>query len=151
MFDTYDVWDINDIKDGTAEASSTAPIPIQLGNLIQGITVYNISPFWISVLNSDRQTMVSVPPWYLYPITSNETGRIYIKVDSSFPVMPIFNSGIVSSQKVYAILSSQPPFSIPQSLITTTNPLTNIPWSIIQQFTFEQLLNYETWQNLSNQ
>lgn len=151
MFDTVDVWDYDDIQDGTAQASATAPYPIQLGDLVQGITVYNISPFWLRVMDGSRQTMVYIAPWYFYPITSNERGRIYIKVDDSFPVMPMFDPGIVASQKVYCVISSQAPYSIPQSLITTSNPLKNIPWRLIQQFTWEQLLNYLTWQNLANQ
>lgn len=143
------IWGYDDV---TEDIPAPPTIPIEIGTQIRGITIYNISPYWLKLSNLYQQILLNIPPWYIYPFTNTEEGRLFVGVDTDFALQISFDGSLVQNQQVYAILSSFYPNSVPQPLTASSTPVHNISWQMVAQFKWNQLYPYyPTWTQLSNQ
>ena len=142
------IWGYDDVVD---DIPTPPTIPIEIGTELRGITIYNISPYWLKLTNLYQQIILNIPPWYIYPFTNTEEGRIYVGVDTDFALQISFDGSLVQNQQVYAILSSYAPYSVPQPLVASSTPSHNISWAIVAQFPWKQLITpFPTWNQLQN-
>ena len=142
------IWGYDDV---TEDVPAPPTMPIEIGTEIKGITIYNISPYWLTLMDLYQREILTISPWYIYPFVNTESAKVFIGVNKGLALQITFDGSLVQNQQVYAILSSFVPNSVPQSLIASSTPMKNISWSVVGQFKWNQIDGYfPTWTQLSN-